>query len=245
MATSRFSLTLFWPMNSCKRCGRSLSSKEESSSTGAAETRRSLRCRLGLSLAADTRGDGSSSEFWVLGVGRTLLSAEVGTHAGSCLSLDLSRTGVSAPHHLLPNHPQAHALQLGGVEPGDLLAEPGFGAGEFVLLGCRCEVARGEQVGDRGLAKLAEPVREPTSTRRSGQNHGLAGEVCEFAEVFLRLGQGLGPAVSFAEQGNRRIQVVDTEDDALDAGNRRTFDAGRSLDAPGARRLVFDDEWQR
>src|SRR6266849_10581674 len=63
MATSRFSLTLFWPMNSCRRCGRSLSSKEESSSTGAAETRRSLR--FGLSLAADTEGDGSSSEFWV------------------------------------------------------------------------------------------------------------------------------------------------------------------------------------
>src|SRR6266404_1995036 len=65
MATSRFSLTLFWPMNSWRRCGRSLSSKEESSSTGAAETRRSLRCSAGWSLAADTEGDGSSSEFWV------------------------------------------------------------------------------------------------------------------------------------------------------------------------------------
>src|SRR5208282_3816344 len=50
-------------MNSCRRCGRSLSSKEESSSTGAAETRRSFK--LGLSLAADTEGDGSSSGFWV------------------------------------------------------------------------------------------------------------------------------------------------------------------------------------
>src|SRR5580692_9174629 len=60
MATSRFSLTLFCPMNSCKRCGRSFSSKEESSSTGAAETSRSLlrrsegRCSARLSLAADT-----------------------------------------------------------------------------------------------------------------------------------------------------------------------------------------------
>src|SRR5437868_817834 len=66
-------------MNSWRRWGRSLSSKEESSSTGAAETRRSFRWRLGLSLAADTEGDGSSSEFRVLDVGRTLLSAKLET----------------------------------------------------------------------------------------------------------------------------------------------------------------------
>src|ERR1035441_395244 len=53
MATSRFSLTLFWPMNSCKRCGRSLSSNEESSSTGAAETRRSLRLGFDEATAPD------------------------------------------------------------------------------------------------------------------------------------------------------------------------------------------------
>src|SRR5208282_6388300 len=52
MATSKFSFTFDWPMNSCRRCGRSFSSKEESSSTGAAETRRSFRSAL--SLAADT-----------------------------------------------------------------------------------------------------------------------------------------------------------------------------------------------
>src|SRR5580704_1452065 len=81
MATSRFSLTLFCPMNSFNRCGRSLSSKEESSSTGAAETRRSFegtwegRCIARLSLAADTESDVSSSE--VQGVERTLLSAAV------------------------------------------------------------------------------------------------------------------------------------------------------------------------
>jgi len=64
MAMSRFSLTLFWPMNSCRRCGRSFNSKEESSSTGAAETRRSLSGAL--SFAADTEGDGSSSVFRLL-----------------------------------------------------------------------------------------------------------------------------------------------------------------------------------
>src|SRR5579883_1903895 len=40
MATARFSFTLSWPMNSASRWGRSFSSKEESSSTGAADTRR-------------------------------------------------------------------------------------------------------------------------------------------------------------------------------------------------------------
>src|SRR6185312_6722428 len=41
IATAKFSLTLDWPMNSPSRCGRSFSSNEESSSTGAAETSRS------------------------------------------------------------------------------------------------------------------------------------------------------------------------------------------------------------
>src|SRR5215469_15002666 len=44
MATARFSFTFFWPINSASRCGRSFSSKEESSPSAAAETRRS---RLG------------------------------------------------------------------------------------------------------------------------------------------------------------------------------------------------------
>src|SRR5215467_4232230 len=48
MATARFSLIFFWPMNSARRCGRSFSSNEESSSTGAAETSRSRVSRLGL-----------------------------------------------------------------------------------------------------------------------------------------------------------------------------------------------------
>src|ERR1039457_7720475 len=42
-------------MNSTSRCGRSLSSNEESSSTGAAETRRSFNA--GFSLAEGTLGD--------------------------------------------------------------------------------------------------------------------------------------------------------------------------------------------
>ena len=41
IAIERFSLTLDCPMNSTSRCGRSFSSNEESSSTGAAETTRS------------------------------------------------------------------------------------------------------------------------------------------------------------------------------------------------------------
>jgi hypothetical protein len=41
-----------------------------------------LRCNAGLSLAADTDRDGSSSEFRVLGVGRTLLSAKFETIFG-------------------------------------------------------------------------------------------------------------------------------------------------------------------
>src|ERR1700679_2257541 len=45
-------------MNSCNRCGRSLSSNEESSSTGAAETRRSFKFSAEMSLAVDTEGDG-------------------------------------------------------------------------------------------------------------------------------------------------------------------------------------------
>src|SRR6266566_4662256 len=43
MATARFSFTLGCPMNSDSFCGRSFNSKEESSSTWAADTRRSFR----------------------------------------------------------------------------------------------------------------------------------------------------------------------------------------------------------
>src|SRR5947207_9433729 len=43
IATARFSLTFVCPMNSPSRCGRSFSSNEESSSTGAAETTRSFK----------------------------------------------------------------------------------------------------------------------------------------------------------------------------------------------------------
>ena len=39
MSTEYF--TFFWPINSCSRCGRSFSSNDASSSTGAAETMRS------------------------------------------------------------------------------------------------------------------------------------------------------------------------------------------------------------
>ena len=41
IATARFSFTLVWPMNSFSLCGRSFNSKDESSSTGAADTSRS------------------------------------------------------------------------------------------------------------------------------------------------------------------------------------------------------------
>src|ERR1700694_3629434 len=51
MATARFSFTFDWPMNSHKRWGRSFSSKDESSSTGAAETTRSLRSGFALAEA--------------------------------------------------------------------------------------------------------------------------------------------------------------------------------------------------
>src|SRR5436305_12757096 len=43
IATAKFSLTLGCPINSSSRCGRSLSSNDESSSTGAAETSRCFR----------------------------------------------------------------------------------------------------------------------------------------------------------------------------------------------------------
>src|ERR1700722_10516774 len=46
IATARFSLTFLCPMNSPSRCGRSFNSKEESSSTGAAETSRSRSCGI-------------------------------------------------------------------------------------------------------------------------------------------------------------------------------------------------------
>src|SRR6202167_3752083 len=56
IATARLSLTLVCPMNSWSLCGRSFSSNEESSSTEAADTRRSgLSFRLGLCLALATR----------------------------------------------------------------------------------------------------------------------------------------------------------------------------------------------
>ena len=59
MATSRLSLTFCWPMNSRRRCGRSFSSNEESSSSGAAETTRS-RSGCKLSLGRGTQGDGKA-----------------------------------------------------------------------------------------------------------------------------------------------------------------------------------------
>src|SRR6266481_4237140 len=149
-----------------------------------------------------------------------LLSAEVETFpvlsSGGWLD-DLSRTGVSAPHRLLPNHSQPHALQFSCIEPCYLLAEPNLGAIELVFLGCRCEVARSEQVGDGRFAELAEPVREPASAERRCQNYGLAREIRELAEVFLRFRDRIGPAISFAEQGNRGVKIVDAQHDVLDA----------------------------
>src|SRR5258708_4795754 len=145
-------------MNSCKRCGRSLSSKEESSSTGAAETRRSFRGSEGLSLAADTEGDGSSSEFWVPSL-VTQIARDAAMIAAETLRscAPLGRPRRPSLHELsLPDHSESHALQLAGVEPCDLLAEPDFRATELVLSGRRCEVARAEQVGDRGFAEPGE-----------------------------------------------------------------------------------------
>src|SRR5208283_1475978 len=138
MATSKFSFTLGWPMNSCRRCGRSLSSKEESSSTGAAETRRSFvfggTRRAGLSLAADTEGDGKAkccgTQFW--------LSSSKGWR--SCASLD-GRRRPSLRVLLLAYYSQTHPLQLSWVEPGYFLSEPGFCSGEFVLFGGGREIA--------------------------------------------------------------------------------------------------------
>src|SRR5260370_35989088 len=97
-------------------------------------------------------------------------------------------------------------------------------------------------VGARVRDEPAKPVGEQTSVERSSQNYGLAREIRELAEVFLVLSDRLCPAVGFAEQGDRPIEVVDAEDYVLDPGNRRSFHAGRSLNAPDARRLVFDDE---
>src|SRR6202163_1203421 len=155
----------------------------------------------------------------------------------------LGRPRRPSLHELsLPDHSEPHALQLAGVEPCDLLSEPEFCAIELVLPGGRCEVARSEQIGDRALAKFAEPVRDRASAGGSYQNHGLAGKVREFTEVFLCFGERIGPAVSLAEQGNRGVKIVDAQYDALDTAHRRSFYAGRSLDAPIARRLVFDDE---
>src|SRR5947209_6032961 len=57
METARFSFTFFCPMNSAKRWGRSFNSNVESSSTGAAETRRS-RLYSRLFLAVATASDG-------------------------------------------------------------------------------------------------------------------------------------------------------------------------------------------
>src|SRR5437660_4371284 len=158
----------------------------------------------------------------------------------------LGQPGRPSVHkHSLSNDSEPHALQLACVEPCDLLAKPCLGAIELVFPGCRCEVARSEQVGNRGLTELAEPVREPASAERRCQNYGLAREIRELAEVFLCLGERLGPAISLAEQGNRGVEIVDTQYDVLDAAHRRSFYAGRSLDAPVARRLVLDDEGQR
>src|SRR5580704_311648 len=55
IATASCSFTLFCPMNSASRCGRSFNSKDESSSTAEAETSRSGgEFRLGLFLAVAT-----------------------------------------------------------------------------------------------------------------------------------------------------------------------------------------------
>ncbi len=58
----------------------------------------------------------------------------------------------------------------------------------------------------------------------------------------MRLGDGLRPAVRFAEQSDGSIEVADGEYYVFDAIDRGSGDAGRGLDAPGARGLVFNDE---
>src|SRR5207248_5353397 len=70
IATARFSLSFFWPMNSARRCGRSFNSNEESSPTGAADTRRS---RLGststlflaISTDPDSRTKYEGAQLWL------------------------------------------------------------------------------------------------------------------------------------------------------------------------------------
>src|SRR5712675_3016660 len=51
MEMAKFSLTLGCPMNSASRCGRSFSSNDESSSTGAADTSRCFRSGMFLAVA--------------------------------------------------------------------------------------------------------------------------------------------------------------------------------------------------
>src|SRR5581483_225203 len=66
IATLRFSLTLFCPMNSRSRLGRSFSSNDASSSTGTADTSRSLisaACRAGAT-GADSKLKSGAGQLW-------------------------------------------------------------------------------------------------------------------------------------------------------------------------------------
>src|SRR5579864_7511931 len=88
IATARFSFTFFCPMNSLNLCGRSFSSNEESSSTGAAETRRArLASRLGLFFAVATASDGRTKCETT-----QLLAAPRGIHLEFAMTLPDSHT---------------------------------------------------------------------------------------------------------------------------------------------------------
>src|SRR2546426_4377090 len=248
MATARFSLTLSCPMNSFSRCGRSFSSNEESSSTGAAETMRSFR--LGLLFARATEADGSTEKcgtdtrvrrscscFWFL-----LLTWR--RDDPSLKKVKSNGGGQECPPHtkLRPNHSDPRALQLGRIEPRDLLSEPDLGVVEFVFLRSGCEVARAQQIGNRTLSKSPKAIGEPSATGGRCENHRLARKVGELAKVFLIFRQRLRPAIGFAEERNRRVQVIDAHNDALHAIGGRAPHALRCLHPPRPRGLGFHYE---
>src|SRR5579864_5525773 len=95
IATARFSFTFFCPMNSLSRCGRSLSSNEESSSTGAAETRRArLGLRLGSFFAVATASDGRTKCETA-----QLLAASRGIHLNFAVTLLIHTTRKRVSMH--------------------------------------------------------------------------------------------------------------------------------------------------
>src|SRR5882762_8535932 len=99
-----------------------------------------------------------SSRFQVWTLSSPGMRDDPGRKPAELRSAGRPRAAVPTWFLLLADHSQAHALQLPRVEPRHLLSKPSLGAIELVLLGGRCEIARSEQVGYRGLAEPAEPV---------------------------------------------------------------------------------------